>query len=271
MRLTLTKDLTRPLILPVVALLCPLVAVAAGPAPAFEQTSWQGRVAAGKTVSVINTFGNVRARFGGYDGLVEVRATMQQPQQDADRLELHAEHTPTGVTLRVRRPGEGPRGKRRADLVVFVPQGVALQIRTDEGLVDARGLRSSLEASTASGPIKVRSIDGELQLSSKSGSLLAFLEPRAAHAAQSLRSGNGAVTVSMNEDQDLTLHLEGNGLISTDFSMMLDYAVGRQPRKKARVVVGKGTTVMTLASRAGHIRVLRRPLARKARTPRPTP
>ncbi len=240
----------------------------------MERATWTGTLADGDAVTVINPFGDVRARFGGYEGKVEVLAILQQFAGEGPRLALDGKITETGAEVRVgardAQSGEwitarDPGQKKRADLVVFVPLGAPLRISTDHGLVEVKGVKSDVRASTASGEMVVRGIAGDLDLESGSGEVLVTLETREAGRQQRIVSGSGDVTVYLSEDSNLTLGAATSGLLSTDFSMDVDYDAERLPVRRGEAVIGKGTHHVTIRSDSGHLRLVRRPVARKAR------
>ncbi|MCP3959329.1 MAG: DUF4097 domain-containing protein [bacterium] len=243
--------------------------------PGFEveRVSWTGSVGDGEVV-VVNRFGDVRGRFGGYEGEVEVFANVQQFESEGPRLEVETKETDAGVTVTVgyrdEKSGElvttrDPAQKKRADMVVFVPKGAPVHVSTDQGKAQFKRLRSDVHATTVSGPISVREVQGHLNLTSGSGSILATLEPIDAKRAQSITTDSGDATIYVSEDASLTVRVATNGPLSTDYSMAIDYQDGRQPLKRGEAVVGKATEPMTLTTDSGHVRVVRRPSAHRAR------
>jgi hypothetical protein len=251
-------------------LLClALPAAASGEFPAepgfeVERPELAATVPPGTTVVVRNPFGDVRARFGGYEGRVEVLATLQQFADEGPRLELAA--TPEGDELRLvagvrsaadEAPGGVPQPgqRKRADLVVFVPAGVHLRAETGSGLLQVRGLRGNLQGRTGSGPIEVRTTRGDVDLESDSGQLLVALEPLARSEPQRLASRSGGVWVILVEDGGYALEAETRGPVSTDFSL----AIEDRPdgSRHARALLGDGAMAVRVAS-GGPLRIGRR-------------
>lgn len=239
-----------------------------------ENVSWLGSVEDGRSVVVSNGFGDVRARFGGHDGQVEIFATLQHFAAEGPRLTVAAKESPAGVEVsvgyRVEQDGAWvtapqPGQKKRADVVVFVPQGAPLAASTGHGLIEVDGTKSDVRATTVSGEIQVRKVDGDLDLTTDSGAILAALGAREAGRRQSLISGSGDLTVVLSEDANLTVRVATGGLISTDFSLRIERRENSRAIKQGEAVIGKGTTELVMSSESGHLRLVRQPVARKAR------
>ncbi len=240
----------------------------------IERFSWLGSVEPGQTVTVRNDFGDVRARFGGYQGQVEVLATLQHFSAEGPALTVETRATESGVEVTAGYRVDGTaewlthrrsEHKKRADVVVFVPRGAMLVASTDHGLLQVRGIQSDLKAKTVSGEIEIRKVAGDFDLATKSGSILALVGARGAGRRQSMVSASGDLTAVLSEDVNLTVRVATGGLISTDFSLRIE--PGEDPRgvKTGEAVIGKGTTELVLSSESGHLRLARQPLARKAR------
>ncbi len=249
----------------------------------IERVSWIGNVAHGRGVTVVNRFGSVRARFGGYEGQVEVFANVQHFADEGSRLVVETRESQAGVEVTVGYVPTGPlRGdptteagalvtvpdpdqKKRADLVVYVPRGAPLSASTGDGLIDARGLESDVHASTVSGELSARKIDGELDFETDSGDVLVILERWNSARQHSFTSDSGGLSIVFGGEVNTVIRVATSGLISTDFSMEIDYQSDRRPIKRGEALVGKGSSVVAISSADGHIRTSRRPLARKAR------
>ncbi len=261
----------------------PAAEIPAAGTPGFEieRFSWTGDVAAGcdapaeecrRGVTVVNRFGTVRARFGGYEGKVEVFANVQNFAREDPRLAVEARETATGVEVTVGfRDDAGElvttresKHKKRADMVVWVPQGAALQVTTESDLIEARSLKSDLRARSTSGDVTVRKIDGELDLETGSGDVLALLEGWDSARRHAFASGSGDVSLYLGGEVNARVRIATSGLISTDFSMTVDYQADRRPIKQGEVLAGKGSSTVEVTSAGGHVRLVRKPLARKA-------
>ena len=258
-------------------------AVARGqePAEAFgvpgfeiERFSWVGAVPTGGEVRVLNRFGDLRARFGGYEDRLEVFANVQQFADEGAPLEVEVRETAAGVVVEVgSRDGDAgglvttpdPGQRKRADMVVYVPRGVPLSASTQDGLFDARGLESDVRARTVGGRITARKMVGALDFATASGDLLVVLERWDRARRHSLASESGDLSVVLGGDVHAAIRVATSGRISTDVSMTIDYRADRRPIRRGEARLGKGSSSLSIVSADGDVRLARRPLARKAR------
>ncbi len=240
----------------------------------IERFSWTGSVAAERGVAVVNRFGTVRARFGGYEGQVEVFANVQHFASEGPRLVVEIAESQTGVEVTVGyRNGEtgewvtvrDPGHKKRADMVVYVPRGAPLSASTDRDLIDARGLKSDVRARTVSGDVTARKIDGELDFGTASGDVLALLERWGSERQHAFASDSGDLSIYFGGEVNARIRVATSGRISTDFSLSVDYQADRRPIKRGETLVCKDLSTVAISSVDGHVRLVRKPLARKAR------
>ncbi len=240
----------------------------------IERVSWVGTVAAGGGLVVRNRFGDVRARFGGYEGRVELFGNVQQFAEEGARLEVATEETAAGIEMTVgyREAETGellatplPGQRKRADIVVFVPRGVPLSVATGDGRVEARGLESDVRASTEGGAITARKIAGGLHFRTSSGDQLVVLAAWDTPRQHSFASQSGDLSVVFGGEVDADLRVATSGLISTDLSLEIDYQAGRRPIRRGRALVGKGSCTVSISSTEGDVILTRLPLASKAR------
>ncbi len=252
--------------------------------PGFEveRFSWVGNVVAGcdatleqckPDVTVVNRFGTIRARFGGYQGQVEVFANVQHFAQEGPRLVVETRETRTGVEVTVGY-GNGetaelvtvrdPDHKKRADMVVYVPRGAPLSVSTDRDLIDVRSLKSDVRARTVSGDVTARKIDGALDFETGSGDVLVLLEGWDSASRHAFASGSGDLSIYFGGEVNARVRVATSGLISTDFSLSVDYQADRRPIKQGEALLGKGSSTVAISSAFGHVRLVRKPLARKA-------
>jgi len=229
-------------------------------AVAKESRQWMESVRAGGTLRVENPYGDVYARFGGYEDQVEILATLQH-LDPGPRLEVERDEVDSGLRVRVR-PGSGEEdgssaNRNRVDLMVFVPQGARLDVETREGKIEAKGLRSDLIASSIGGDIRIRGIEGHVQAKSARGRLSATLKSGVTERGQALTSETGEIEVHLWEDADLDVRIATSGEITTDFSIEIEHRRHEEPGKHATAKVGSGGPGLTLRSRRGDIRLLR--------------
>lgn len=249
-----------------------------GPGDAFAQPEAPGyqververfaSVAVGQVLTVTNPFGDVFARFGGYEGAVEARAVIQQFEAEGPRLVMVLEDTPRGPVVRVGalssdgktldlEPVKGQ--KKRADLVIFVPQGAPLEVTTLDGRVEARGLKSDLRVRTRAGGVSVRSVQGNLDLASEAGSILATPELEKRTDVQRFTTGQGDISLILPQDGAFTVSASTTGWLSTDFSLAIERDPAEATRRRGRGKNGAGRTPLEVTSQSGHLRLQVRP------------
>lgn len=237
---------------------------------AKQSLQWFEKVEPGQSVRVSNPTGNVYARFGGYEGKVEILATIQKLDPDLPELEVDRASSATGLDVTVRyRQDEGesdPLGGTgtldtldRVDLVLFVPLGAALDVETRDGLIEVKGIKSDLTAATIKGDLKISKVEGRVRATSERGSISATLESEVTQQAQTLTTRTGNIEVYIWEDANLEAKLATSGRIATDFSMEIEHRRFEEPGKHATATVGQGGPPLTLFSKRGDLSLLRLP------------
>jgi hypothetical protein len=220
----------------------------------------------GDAVRVVNPFGNVYSRFGGYENEVEVLATHQRPESDRPDLRLLLSHDEDGLNIGVT-AGDGASDgetRERFDLVVFVPQGAKLDVETRDGLIEVKKLRADVVASSLTGDLRITSIEGRVLAQTSRGRITATLETGVTRASQEFVTETGDVEVHVWEDADVHVDLATSGEICTDFSLDIEHRRFEEPNKHAVAIVGQGGPRLKLASKQG--RVCLRRLQRDFRT-----
>jgi hypothetical protein len=225
-----------------------------------HDSSWFRQVTPGGTLRVVNPFGDVHARFGGYGDEAEILATFQRLDPERPDLDVVFSSEGTRTDLVVTDPaadtGENPTGDR-VDLVVFVPIDVSLDVRADKGDVEVKGLRGNLEATSVKGDIRVRSVGGWVRAKTSSGDITALLETGVTNEPQELATETGDIEVWLWEDADQRVEIRTSGEISTDFSIDIEHRPFEEPSKYAEAVVGQGEAELLLRSKEGDVRLLR--------------
>jgi len=230
---------------------------------------WFEAVPAGGLVRVVNPFGNVYARFGGYGDRVEILATVQRLDAAAAPLEVRRTPTEGGLDLVVAvtgvadpDPTELPvRGDRRdrIDLVVFVPEGRTLDVRTRDDLIDVKKTRGALVASTFKGDLRIMAPRGPVRAKSDRGAIVATLETGVTTEPQSLTTVTGDIEVWVWEDANLAVDLATSGRIATDFSIAIEHRRHEEPGKLGTAMLGAGGPRLSLTSKRGEIALQRLP------------
>ena len=193
----------------------------------------------GQAIQVNNRYGSVYLRFGGYEHQLDIRSTVQQPDGAAIITFLPAvrdgrfdvvPRLPEGVEL-----AEG----QRIDLVLYVPKGHPVTVRTVAGVIESRGVKSDIDLATDSGEIAVRGTDGTVQARTGDGRIEVTLEDGARPGSvQRLTSRTGGVTVNVSDKLDAEVLLSTSQQFSTDYSLTVEHRDGKEPNKVATAVVG---------------------------------
>lgn len=226
---------------------------------AIDRVNWKEVLAPGTPVEIVNPHGDVRLRFGGYRHELELQAIAQRPKGVEARFELALARADDGVTLEATLPeGRAPAPGQRVDLVLFVAEGLPVRIRTTRGLVEVRGLRADLTVRSESGAIAVRGVTGLLDLESQSGSIEAAPQPAPAGSQQRIATLTGPITLGLATESDLDLQLATSAAFATEFSLEVTPQPGREPNKTATARLGQGGATLSIESRRGEIRLLRR-------------
>ncbi len=216
-----------------------------------ETSEWLETIEAGGRVRVVNPTGNIYARFGGYDNVVEVLATIQRPEGSTGR-DVSVARSGAGLDLTVSGKASG-----RVDLVIFVPLGATLDARTQDGRIEIKGLRGDVIASSIKGDIWIRSVEGRVQAKTARGEISAALATGVTPKRQDFTTVTGDIEIYLREDANMRVTLATSGEISTDFSMQIEHRRFEEPGKHAVAVVGRGGPELFLSSKRGRIRLLR--------------
>ena len=235
------------------------------PDPGFKQSANRvEKIRPGGTLRIRNPFGNVHARFGGYENEVEILTTTQRLEQDLPELRVDLQTGPDGMQINVdfeRKANQAappPNGTRdRVDLVVFVPQGVTLDVETLDGMIEAKKLKGDLFASSINGDLKIKSIAGRVRAKTVHGQITALIEGGVTGEPQDLVTSTGDIEVHLWEDARFNVELATSGEISTDFSLEIEHRRFEEPKKIARAIIGDGGPELKLHSKQGRVRLLR--------------
>ena len=231
------------------------------PAPPLQQPErreFTATLVDGEAVAVDNPYGDVRLRFGGFAQAIEVDAVMQtppgapamalQPVSDNGRYVV-APRIPEGTTLAT---------GQRVDLVVFVPLGHSVAVRTEHGLIESHGIRGNIDLHSTAGDIAVRGTQGSVQAQTGAGSIEASLNPAPPKSKQLLATTTGNIVLGVSDKLDAEVELATSGVFATEYSLQVMPQQGQEPNKRARGVIGAATARIDVASKRGEIRLLRR-------------
>lgn len=223
------------------------------------RSDYEGVLKPGQAIVVDNPYGNVSARFGGFEHKTESHAVMQEPagavhielkpDQDSDGRYRLAPHLASGAVL-----AQG----QRLDLAVLVPEGHALRVHTEQGQIEVRGVHGDLQLSSDAGDIKLRGIKGAIQAETGDGRIEAALGTAPRGSRQRLATRTGEINVGVDDGLDAALEMATSALFATEYSLAIKQLPGQEPNKRARTVIGRNDASLVLESRRGQISLFRR-------------
>ena len=237
----------------------PAVAASADvdPETVIERSDSTHLLAPKQVVRIDNPFGDVRIRFGGYESQLEWRGVAQNSGSEhklsaigsaTEAFEI-AVRLPAGTTVI---PGQ------RLDLTAYVPEGHDLQINTEQGLIEVRGLHANVYARSRSGDISFRGIRGLVDVETGGGNIEGQLNKAPAGSQQRVATQTGTIILGLVDELNAALTLATSGVFATDFSIHIDPQPGQEPNKTARAEIGKPEANIEVVSKRGEIRLLRR-------------
>lgn len=215
-----------------------------------------------------------KGETGKVEGVVEVWATADdEPTAEAALKMVKVAMVQEGDTIRVtarRAPGASPRSSGTgAAAKIQVPDGAAVQIKTDNGPISVRGVEGPVNAHSVNGRIEVKDGTGIVALGTNNGPIRCEasdavvtadssngeinFEGSLAKGASTFGSGNGKITLRLPDRQSFRVDAQtGNGKISTDFdvnrasnnsskSKRLVGTVGENPEVNIKVRSGNGS------------------------------
>lgn len=237
------------------------------PVPTFDEPERQDlsfKLKPGQSIDVDNPHGSVFVRFGGYEHTLDIRATIQQPK-GAQRFVFAPGMRDGRLVVAASLPGGGVRADgQRIDLVLYVPEKHALKVRTVDGGIESRGLKSDVDYASQTGNISVRGTSGNLQVETAEGRIRILLnDGPAAGSRQRIASRTGDIAVGVTDSLNAEVLLATSGTIATDYSIAVEHRDREEPSKRARAVVGapqagESNTVVSVESLRGNLQLWRR-------------
>lgn len=248
------------------ALLCclPLTSAQEPAEPEFWEKStesWFEPVGDTGTIFVNNPYGAIYARFGGYEAKAEIIGTAQRLEPEMPKLVVERRVADDNLYVTVREEGSSgdtfrPR-RDRIDLVLFVPIGRRVDLRTERDTISAKGVQGDLVAHTVSGDISLRKMKGAVNAYSDRGRIQVLLESAETKQDQGFATVTGDIELTVYEDAKLNVSAATSGMISTDFTIEIEHRRFEEPGKHASAVINGGGPKLTLQSKRGHVSLLR--------------
>ncbi len=231
---------------------------------------WQGKLAPGQTLEVIDTNGGIDAT-GSADDSSQVEGEKRGHGEDAKEAYVEVVEYSDGVTIcavyaRTAAPGRCHRGgvhsedtgnfwhssRARITFSLKVARGVNVKTMTTNGEIHARGMNSVVEASTTNGSIEIstsewasgRSTNGHMEIS---------MGKAAWSGELTVATTNGGLNVTLPASAAFQLSASTtNGNIRTDFPVTVEGTFGP---KNVHGTVGGGGRELRLATTNGGIEI----------------
>jgi hypothetical protein len=236
----------------------PAVATPVAEAAEPQRLDFSATLADGLGVTIDNPYGDVRLRFGGFAHALEIHAVLQQPADaapitvqpgvDSGRYRF-APRLPAGAIV-----SEG----QRLDVVAFIPRGHAVTVRAEHGLIESHGVRGDIDLESVSGDIAIRGTQGRVQAQTGVGAIEASLNAAPKASRQRLATTTGNIVLAVDDRLDAALELATSGVFATEFSLDVEPLANQEPNKRARTTIGDDDAHISVESRRGEIRLLRR-------------
>jgi hypothetical protein len=249
-------------------------AVAAAPAAkAFrlERYDWEATPelsAALRRVVVRNDYGDIRGRRAGAAPML-VHAVIQRLGSGPDagiNVERFGDMLVVSVVLppgrvSVTEPQLEKTAIDRVDLSVHVPDAATLVAETARGLVEARGLKADVEATSMHGDIRVQTA-GAIIARSATGAIFARpgLQGR---GATLIDSGSGAVRLTLPSQADFRVEVDSGGALTSEFTATdLEPSAAAPSRRRAVVQAGRGLHALAVVTDSGPVTIVREALGK---------
>jgi hypothetical protein len=213
----------------------------------------QADLAPGTAVQIHNPYGDVRLRplAGRLEASAQTQVRLPQTCQPA----LQLEPMDGGLRLEAHCPPDA-QGLLRLDMTVFLPKDTPLTVRTQHGLIDARGL-TGLTAQSQQGNIRYRG-PGALTAATERGTIHATFTGHAWANPSQLRTTTGDITTQLRGAPPICIALTTHGVISTDYSLTIQHdPLG--PEKHGIAELGNCQARLILESVKGNLQLIRLP------------
>lgn len=224
-----------------------------------EPFEWRGELAAVDVVAVRNPYGDVRARRA--EEGAAVYAMMQRHRQDPRAWTIAIDEREKRLAIEVVPAAGAPSEDaataaawafRRVDMTVYVPAGAKLEVETAGGLIEAKRLRSDVEARSASGEVVITTA-GSVDARSDTGAIrYSCLDAGWAGSAR-LATRTGDVAVVLPRDVDAELTVRTRGAVAGDGAPLA--AATREDGGPLHAVLGTGANPVTIESESGNVEI----------------
>jgi hypothetical protein len=228
-----------------------------------ERLNLSFKLPAGQAIEVDNPHGSVFLRFGGYEHQLDIRATIQQPS-GAPKFAFAPGAREGRFVVAPSLPAGAQRAEsQRIDLVLYVPEKHAVRVRTIDGGIESRGLKSDVVFNSESGNISLRGTEGTVQAESAEGRIRAMLGKAPPASYQRFSTRTGDIRIGATDGLDAEVQMATSGTITTDYSLAIEHRDREEPDKRAQATVGapkagKEKAVVAVDSLRGNLQLWRR-------------
>jgi hypothetical protein len=228
----------------------------------IERDNWEVPVAPGERINLENLHGDVRLRRNGIPRL-DVFVVIQLQEQDPLGADVQIIDTDEGLAVDVRYvakeqereagdpPAEPTDFIRRVDMVVYVPSGSPVHVRTDDDLIEARETKSDIIAESTSGDLTIVTA-GAVRARTESGSILTVMLSDEPGRSSVFETDTGDITVQVPDDLDIRLRAKTAGRITSEYPPVEADTEGPGIHETV-VQVGTGVHEAQVDSRTGDI------------------
>jgi hypothetical protein len=222
----------------------------------IDRKQFQAPITSGESAVIENSFGDVRVRSGADSKILEIFSVIQNLEHETPAPDIVIQRKDKKVIVSVE--SSQKEGKLdRADLVIYVPEGIPTSAKTVHGLIEIKGVMGDISAVSERGEIIIRSVKGHVQAENKSGSIVGELLPDVTSQPQNFDTRTGNITLYFWEGFKGVVNLETSGQITTDFSLDIDYRASEEPDKIATAKIGQEKGRISAKTKRGNISILR--------------
>lgn len=210
-----------------------------------------------KTVRIVNDFGNVYARTG--ESQVEIATVAQRHESDPYRLLLESRSENGVLLVEVKQRLEDGRQesattqKRRLDLTLFLPPGVALVVEAEDS-IETKKLRSDVDLLARKGHI-VLDVYGRPKARAFDSDIRGVLRGTDWTGTTEISTRSGDIQLYFMPEADVAIEATSMGELTTDFSLEIERKPGSRI-KTGRAKLNSGKAGLKLFSEIGQIRIL---------------
>ncbi len=201
--------------------------------------TWQGNLAAGQVLTILNVSGTVSAGLSP-NNTTQVTAVKSGVKDDPSLVQVREIDTTSGASICViypngndTCPGDSNSGSGSNDVqvqfTISLPSGVALAVNNVSGNLTLNGMTAGVSATTVSGQITLSTTGGSAHATTVSGSIVATIGSMDWSGQWSTGSQFTAVTGSVDVTIPATANVRVyastvNGTITSDFQLPITSA-----------------------------------------------